>query len=324
MRKLFQNHKQKITFETFLSGMPSRDYIFQNAPFAEQIEQAARMIREADYILLGAGAGMSAAAGAQYGGKFFQEHFGEFQKLYGNGPYMRDMYLAGFYPFPDEAAFWGFWSKLALTAGADLDVTPLHRTLLNAFEDKKLFLLTTNADHQFEKAGLPAEQVFATQGSYNLIQCKQGCHQKTYHAVSLFRRMNAARRDGKIPAQMVPQCPVCGGPMAMNLRTDSHFVQDKTWYAAEKRFGDFLNECMDQKTVLVELGVGFNTPTIIRFPFEHLAQEHENISLVRLNIREGAVVPQSFGDRVVGIDADMAKSIAGIAGLIRETGKNHR
>ena len=314
---LFKNKANKLTFNTFLSGTPARDYLMQDTPYAEQITQAVKMVKDADYVLLGAGAGMSTAAGAQYGGKFFEKHFGEFQKIYGKGPYMQDMYFAGFYPFPDQEAKWGFWCKLALTAGADLDVTPLHRTLLSAFEGKKLFLLSTNADHQFEKAGLSTEQIFATQGSYNLIQCKRGCHPKTYNAVERFREMDAARRNGRIPSEMVPKCPVCGGDMAMNLRVDDHFVEDAAWHEAERRFGEFLSEAQDKKLVLVELGVGFNTPTIIRFPFEKLAREHENIGLIRLNVGEGAAVPASLGERAVGIDADMSKSITDIASGVR-------
>ena len=314
---LFKNTANKLTFNTFLSGSPARDYIMQDTPYAEQIAQAVKMIKDADFVLLGAGAGMSTAAGAQYGGEFFEKHFGEFQRIYGKGPYMQDMYFAGFYPFPDQEAKWGFWCKLALTAGADLDVTPLHRTLLSAFEGKKLFLLSTNADRQFEKAGLSAEQVFATQGDYDHIQCKRGCHQKTYYAVERFREMDAARRNGKIPGEMVPKCPVCGGDMAMNLRVDDHFVEDTAWHEAERRFGAFLSEAQDKKLVLMELGVGFNTPTIIRFPFEKLAREHENISLIRLNVGNGAAVPASLGDRAVGIDADMAKSITDIVSGVR-------
>ena len=311
------NKSAKISFKTFLSGCPARDYIMQSTPYDEQITQAVNMIKDADYVLLGAGAGMSTAAGAQYGGKFFEEHFGEFQKIYGKNPYMQDMYSAGFYPFPDQESKWGLWSRLALTAGADLDVTPLHKTLLGAFEGKKLFLLSTNADHQFEKAGLPAEQIFATQGSYNLIQCKRGCHPKTYNAVERFREMDAARRNGRIPSEMVPKCPVCGGDMAMNLRVDDHFVEDAAWHEAEHRFGVFLSEAQDKKLVLLELGVGFNTPTIIRFPFEKLTREHENIRLIRLNVGNGATVPASLGDRAVGIDADMAKSITDIVSGVR-------
>lgn len=312
-----RNTKKKARFSDFLSGEYARDYINQDTPYAEQIDRAVKFIREADYVLLGAGAGMSTAAGAEYGGKFFEENFAEFQKVYGKGPYMQDMYSAGFYPFPDQESKWGYWSHQALLAGADLDVTPLHRTLLDALKGKKLFLLSTNADHQFEKAGLPIEQIFQTQGSYNLIQCKRACHNKTYDAVALFRQMEQARQNGKIPSELVPKCPVCGGDMAMNLRVDDHFVEDENWHLAEDRFCRFLSECKEGKTVLLELGVGFNTPMIIRFPFERLTREHENISLVRLS-RSKAMVPAGLGERAVGINADMAQSVTDIAEKLRK------
>ncbi|MBR1457134.1 MAG: Sir2 silent information regulator family NAD-dependent deacetylase [Oscillospiraceae bacterium] len=309
--------KKKTTFQSFLSAEYARDYILQDSPYEEQITRAAALIRESDCVLLGAGSGMSAAAGAQYGGRFFEENFAEFQKAYGKGPYMRDMYAAGFYPFPDEESRWGYWSHMALLAGVDLDVTPLHRTLLGALAGKDLFLLSTNVDGQFEKAGLPAEKIFATQGSYNRIQCLRGCHPKTYDGVSLFRQMEAARSDARIPAQLVPKCPVCGGPMTMNLRCDDHFVQDEDWYAAESRFSDFLAATRGRKTVLLELGVGYNTPTIIRFPFEKLARQREDVSLIRLS-RSKAAVPASLGARAVGISMDMAKSIADLAAALAE------
>lgn len=311
-----RNSKKKMSFERFLSAEYARDYVHQREPYEEQIRSAAAMIRQADYVLLGAGAGMSAAAGAEYGGAFFEENFAEFQKAYGKGPYMQDMYSAGFYPYPDEESRWGYWSHMALIAGIDLDVTPLHRTLLEALDGKKLFLLSTNVDGQFEKAGLSPALIFATQGSYRKIQCKRGCHPKTYDAEALFRSMDRARQDARIPTELVPRCPVCGGAMAMNLRSDNHFVQDEDWYAAEDRFSRFLSECVQGKTVLLELGVGFNTPTIIRFPFEKLTREHENIRLIRLS-RSKAMVPASLGDRAVGISAHMARSITDLAAALK-------
>jgi len=302
---------KKMTFQSFLSGTPARDYIFQSDGYDRQIEQAAGMLQDADYVLVGAGAGLSTAAGAQYDGRFFEENFGEFQKKYGKGHYMQDMYSAGFYPFLDEESFWGYWSKQALLGGIDADFTPLHRTLLKMLESKKIFVLSTNADKQFVKAGLSEEKIFCTQGDYFHIQCAKGCHPKIYDAVEMFRQMDQARKDCKVPSYMVPKCPVCGGSMSMNLRSDNYFVEDEAWHQAEERFGDFISEMLsakNAKVVLLELGVGFNTPTIIRFPFEKLTKEHENISLIRLNLKE-AVIPASLGDRAVGINADMKKSI---------------
>ena len=275
------------------------------------------MIREADYVLIGAGAGMSVAAGAIYGGEWFKENFADFRAKYGDGPYMQDMYGAGFYPYPSEEAYWGYWSKQCMKAGIEANHTPLHKTLLSMLDGKKIFCLSTNADGQFEKAGLCAEKIFCTQGDYFHIQCAKGCHPKRYDARELFRQMDAARKDCLIPSDMVPKCPVCGGRMNMNLRIDQYFVQDEEWYIAEKRFGDFLSEAISpgRKICLLELGVGFNTPTIIRFPFEKLTRENEQISLVRLNLNE-AVIPESCETRVVGINADIKRSIEDIAKLL--------
>lgn len=317
MVELIQFPKKKITFETFLCGVAAKDYINQNTPYKEQIKEAAEIIMEADYVLIGAGAGMSTAAGAQYGGRFFEENFGEFQKKYGKGPYMQDMYYAGFYPFPDEESYWGYWSKQALLGGINLDVTPLHKQLLSLLSDKNIFVLSTNADAQFVKAGLPTEKIFCTQGDYFHIQCGRGCHDKTYDAVELFRQMDKERSHCRIPTDMVPKCPVCGGAMDMNLRKDNFFVQDEEWYVEEERFSDYLTEAIRNKLVLLELGVGFNTPTIIRFPFEKLVREYDNISLIRLNLDQ-AIVPKSFGKRAVGINADMAESIRDIVKEVKK------
>lgn len=308
--------ERKITFERFLSGMPARDYVFQSTSYDEQIKQAAEMIREAEYCLIGAGAGLSAAAGAQYGGKFFEDNFGDFQKKYGKGPYMQNMYSAGFYPYPDEESYWGYWSKQAMKAGIEADHTMLHKVILDMLQGKQSFVLSTNADGQFTKAGLSEDKIFCTQGDYFHIQCARGCHQKTYDAVTLFRQMDQTRKDCRIPSDMVPKCPVCGGRMNMNLRCDQYFVEDEAWHQAESRFSDFLQSMTEaakdgKRVVLLELGVGFNTPTIIRFPFEKLMREYDNINMIRLNLNE-AVVPLSFGNRIVGINEDMEKSIQDI------------
>jgi len=303
---LFGN-KPQATFQTFLSGMPATDYVFQNTPYREQITQAAKWIKEADYILIGAGAGLSTAAGLTMGGSRFTENFKEFIETYG-GYYMSDMYSAGFYPFPTEEAKWGYWSKCGMVNRILPGVLPLYQKVYELAEQKRHFVLTTNVDHQFFLSGFAEKNVFATQGDYGLIQCRRGCHPKTYDAVKMFRQMDQARKDCLVPSYMVPKCPVCGGPMEMNLRSDRYFVEDEAWHKAEYRFGEYLRECEDKKTVLLELGVGFNTPTIIRFPFEKLMREHKNMTLIRLNLDE-AVVPESLEERAVGINEDMARSI---------------
>lgn len=284
--------------------------------YEEQIRHATKMLERADAILIGAGAGLSAAAGLTYGGKRFTDHFQEFIDKYGK-MYMRDMYSSGFYPFPTEEAKWGYWSKHAYINRIEPEGLLLYRKLYGMVKDKPHFVLTTNVDHQFWKAGFADETIFATQGDYGLIQCEKGCHDKTYDAIDLFLQMDQARKDCLIPSYMVPKCPVCGGNMAMNLRCDQYFVEDEHWHKAAAWYGAFLKKYQKKNVVLLELGVGFNTPAIIRFPFENMMGEQKKWNLIRLNLREAAV-PDSFGDRAVGIDQDIAKSVDDIEKLLKE------
>ena len=304
--------KGHADWRNFLCSTPARDYVFQKDAYEDQIDRAAENIRNADCVIIGAGAGASTAAGIQYGGKRFTDNFAEFIKKYG-GHYMTDMYAAGFYPYPSEEAKWGYWSKHALMNRFDPPALPLYTELYDIVKNKEYFVLTTNVDHQFYKAGFDEKRIFATQGDYGKIQCQKACHPKTYDAKDLFRKMDKARRDCLIPSELVPKCPVCGGNMAMNLRCDNYFVEDEAWHEAADRYAGFLEQNKDKKVVLLELGVGFNTPIIIRFPFEKMVRENSSYSLIRLNMDE-AVVPESFGKRAIGIGGDMSKAITDIRG----------
>ena len=304
--------KGHVDWRNFLCSTPARDYVFQKDAYEDQIDRAAENIRNADCVIIGAGAGASTAAGIQYGGKRFTDNFAEFIKKYGEH-YMTDMYAAGFYPYPSEEAKWGYWSKHALMNRFDPPALPLYTELYDLVKNKEYFVLTTNVDHQFYKAGFDEKRIFATQGDYGKIQCQKACHPKTYDAKDLFRKMDKARRDCLIPSELVPKCPVCGGNMAMNLRCDNYFVEDEAWHEAADRYAGFLEQHKDKKVVLLELGVGFNTPIIIRFPFEKMVRENSSYSLIRLNMDE-AVVPESFGERAIGIGGDMAKAITDIRG----------
>lgn len=307
--------RARTTFNSFLSGIPAEKYILQKTPYEEQISRAAKLVDEADYVLIGAGAGLSAAAGLTMGGRRFTENFKEFIEKY-SGPYMTDMYSAGFYPYPSEEAKWGYWSKSSMINRILPGPLPLYKKVYELVKNKEYFVLTTNVDHQFYLSGFSKNSIFATQGDYGLIQCRKACHQKTYDAVSLFRRMDQARKNCVVPAGLVPKCPVCGGPMEMNLRCDQFFVEDENWHKSEEYFGMFLDKCLGGKTVLLELGAGFNTPVIIRYPFEKLLRERENMTLIRFNLNE-AVVPEEAGNRAIGIDGDMEKSMSD---LLREAG----
>ncbi len=296
-----------VDWQSFLCSTPANDYIFQKTPYEEQIKAAADAIEKADSIVIGAGAGASTAAGLTYSGKRFTDHFAEFIEKYGS-MYMSDMYSAGFYPFPTQEAKWGYWSKHSMINRFEPPALPLYGQLYKIVEKKDYFVLTTNVDHQFQKAGFAEERIFATQGDYGEIQCEKGCHPKVYPAEKIFRQMDQARKDCLVPTYMVPRCPVCGGNMTMHLRCDNHFVEDEAWHEAADRYADFLNGLSGKRVVLLELGVGFNTPVIIRLPFEKMAKENRNITLIRLNLDE-AVVPESLGARAIGINADMKKSV---------------
>lgn len=298
---------KKVDWTQFLCGIPARDYVFQQEPYEEQIQMAARCLEEAEYVLIGAGAGLSAAAGLTYSGKRFRDNFGEFIEKYG----MQDMYSAGFYPFETEEERWAYWCRHSYVNRIVPSAMPLYELLFEMVKDKDYFVLTTNVDHQFQKAGFQDEKIFATQGDYGLIQCMKGCHPKTYDAISMFTQMNQTQKNCKIPSYMVPRCPVCGGPMAMNLRCDQYFVEDDAWNQAAENYGKYLKKMKKGKVLLLELGVGFNTPMIIRFPFEKLVREHKNMKLVRLN-RDEAVIPESFGSRGIGINRDLCESLGDI------------
>lgn len=314
-----QNQKKKIDWSQFLSGVPARDYVFQDISYEEQIEQASTLIKDAEIILIGAGSGASTAAGLAYSGERFTNNFSEFIEKYGS-MYMTDMYAAGFYPFPTQEAKWGYWSKHSMINRFLPPALPLYNQLYEIVKEKDYFVLTTNVDHQFQKAGFQTERIFATQGDYGNIQCEKGCHQKIYDAKDLFHQMDQARHDCLVPSYMVPRCPVCGGNMTMHLRCDQYFVEDENWHEIAVHYHDFLKKIGQKKGVLLELGVGFNTPTIIRFPFEKMVRENRNLSLIRLNMNE-AVVPECFENRAIGISGDMAKAVSDLSHRIIIGGK---
>lgn len=273
-----------------------------------QIIRAYLLLKEAEVVLIGAGAGASAAAGLAYSGERFTSNFGEFIEKYGSR-YMTDMYTAGFYPFPTQEAKWGYWSMHSMINRFLPPAMPLYRQLYEMVKEKDYFVLTTNVDHQFQKAGFAADRIFATQGDYGNIQCEKGCHPKIYDAEELFYQMHQARQDCLVPSYMVPKCPVCGGNMTMHLRSDQYFVEDENWYKAAGKYKDFLKKLENKKSVLLELGVGFNTPTIIRFPFEKMVLENKALSLIRFN-KDESFVPEDLRSRAVGIGGDMAQVIS--------------
>ena len=233
----------------------------------------------ADYVVIGAGAGLSAAAGITYGGKRFTDNFTDFIAKYG----LTDMYSSAFYPFKTEEERWAYWARHILMNRHDTSATNLYRLLLNAVKGKDYFVITTNVDGQFEKSGFGKKRIFAVQGDYAYLQCADGCHEKLYYNENLVRKMVRQTKDCRIPSELVPRCPVCGGKMDVHVRKDRYFVQDNQWYASYERYLDYMEKACNGNMLLLELGVGYKTPTIIRFPFERLAAQRKNITLVRIN-----------------------------------------
>lgn len=250
-----------------------------NESFENRIEKAKLAIQNAEYILIGGGAGLSAAAGIEYAGKRFTANFAPFIEKYG----LTDMYSSGFYPFPTQEERWAYWAKHILVNRFEPSSTKLYRDIFQLVKDKDNFIITTNVDSQFEKSGFSNEKVFEVQGNYGYLQCAKGCHDKVYYNESLVREMVDKTNDCKIPSELVPKCPVCGGNMDPHLRINQYFVQNDRWYELNQSYNQFLRKTKGKKLVFLELGIGFNTPGIIRYPFEQLTYQNDNATLIRFN-----------------------------------------
>lgn len=272
--------------------------------YLEQITEVKRAIENADALLLGAGAGLSASAGLTYSGERFFKHFADFRAKYG----ITDMYSGGFYPYETLEEYWAWWSRqIYINRYNETAGTP-YSELFELVKDKEYFVLTTNVDHQFQIAGFDKRRLFYTQGDYGLLQCSVPCHNKTYDNEQLIRRMVAEQKDMKIPSKLIPHCPVCGKPMTMNLRCDDKFVQDSGWDKANSAYDDFLKKYAYKKIVFFELGVGGNTPVIIKYPFWKMTMQNKNATYVCINKGE-AVCPPQIQSRSVCINEDIGKVI---------------
>ena len=252
--------------------------------------------------MVGAGAGLSASAGLTYSGERFRRYFGDFQAKYG----IRDMYSGGFYPFESLEEYWAWWSRQILVNRYEKAPEPVYENLLDLVKDRDYFVLTTNVDHQFQLAGFDKRRLFYTQGDYGLWQCSQPCHQETYDNEETVRRMFAEQREMRVPAELVPRCPRCGRPMTMNLRCDSTFVQDAGWYAAARRYEDFLRRHGGMRVLFLELGVGGNTPVIIKYPFWKMTLENRKATYACVNLEE-SYVPREIQKRSICIAADIGR-----------------
>jgi NAD-dependent SIR2 family protein deacetylase len=266
-----------------------------------------RRLRDADAILIGAGAGLSTAAGFTYAGERFERFFPDFIKKY----HFRDMYTGGFYPYPSKEEFWAYWSRYILINRYENPPKPVYRQLLDLVKDKDYFVLTTNVDHCFQKAGVDKARLFYTQGDYGLFQCSLPCHRRTYDNEETILRMVREQRNMRVPTGLLPVCPKCGAPMTMNLRSDDTFVEDLGWNEAASRYVNFVQAHANKRLLLLELGVGMNTPSIIKYPFWRLTAQNPNAAYVCVNFGE-AECPKQIEDRAIVVNADVADVLAAL------------
>ena len=270
----------------------------------ELVNRLKSALESADAIVIGAGAGLSTAAGFTYAGDRFKRFFSDFIQKY----HFRDMYTAGFYPFPTPEEYWAYWSRYILINRYENPPKPVYARLLNLVKDKDYFVITTNVDHCFQKAGFEKERLFYTQGDYGPFQCSTPCHRRTYDNEEVILKMVAEQKDMRIPSALVPRCPKCGAPMAMNLRSDETFVEDLGWNVAASRYVAFVETHMNGKLLLLELGVGNNTPAIIKYPFWKLTAQNPNATYVCVNLGE-AQCPKEIASRSIVVNADIGDVI---------------
>ena len=274
---------------------------------SEPMERLKATLRDCDAVVIGAGAGLSTAAGFTYTGERFEKYFSDFAAKYG----IQDMYSGGFYPFPTMEEFWAYWSRYIFINRYQDAPKPVYETLLKLVADKDYFVITTNVDHCFQKAGFDKKRLFYTQGDYGLFQCSEPCCQETFDNEAVIREMVKRQKDMKVPTELLPVCPHCGKPLTMNLRSDNKFVEDEGWHIAAERYGNFLRTREGQKILFLELGVGYNTPVIIKYPFLQMTAKNPNATYVCINQGQ-AVCPQEIQQQSICINADIGSTLRGL------------
>ena len=275
---------------------------------SEQIERLKAALQDCDAVVIGAGAGLSTAAGFTYTGERFEQHFSDFAQKYG----IQDMYSGGFYPFPTQEEFWAYWSRYIFINRYQDAPKPVYEDLLKLIQDKDYFVITTNVDHRFQKAGFDKKRLFYTQGDYGLFQCSEPCCQETFDNETVIREMFKRQKDMKIPTELLPFCPRCGKPLTMNLRSDNKFVEDEGWHRAAERYENFLHTHEGEKILFLELGVGYNTPVIIKYPFWQMTARNPNATYICINQGQ-AVCPQKIEKRSICMDADIGQVLQSLS-----------
>ena len=272
--------------------------------YNSRIIQAKQAIKQADYIIIGAGAGLSTAAGLLYSGEKFKKDFKEFIEKY----HFEDLYSASFYNFKTQEEKWAFFAKMIKLNRYNETPLKLYQELYEIVKNKEYFVLSTNVDGQFYNSGFDRKKVFEIQGDYSYLQCENACHNKLYNNKELVEKWIHNTKNCKIPSNLIIKCPVCGGNMDMNLRKDENFVQDEHWYEMSQRYDEFLNKIQNKNVVLLEIGVGFNTPGIIRFPFEQMTANNVKTTLIRIN-KDYPLPMLEIRNKTISFDEDTNKII---------------
>ncbi len=291
-----------------------------------QIKHLAQALNTADAVIIGAGAGLSTAAGLAYSGPRFMQWFADFEQAYD----FHDMYAGGFFPFDTLEEQWAYWSRFIYCNRYGASVGTPYLALLELVRNRDYFVLTTNVDHQFQRAGFDKHRLFYTQGDYGLWQCSEPCHARTYDneepiyamlesqgyardSNGTYRMPAGATPRMKIARDLVPHCPVCGKPIAMNLRSDDTFVEDDGWHRAAERWADFQRRHTGMRTLYLELGVGYNTPAIIKFPFWKAVDKNPHATYACINLGE-AVAPVALERQSILIDGAIAEVLSELMG----------
>lgn len=276
--------------------------------YSESMERLKAALQDCDAVVIGAGSGLSTAAGFTYNGERFEKYFSDFAAKYG----IKDMYSGGFYPFATPEEHWAYWSRYIYINRYQDAPKPVYDAILKLVKDKDYFVITTNVDHCFQKAGFDKKRLFFTQGDYGLFQCSEPCCQETFDNEAAIREMVTRQEDMKIPTELLPTCPHCGKPLTMNLRSDDKFVEDEGWHKAAERYENFLRTRAGGKILFLELGVGYNTPIIIKYPFWQMTAKNPNTTYVCINQGQ-AVCPQEIERQSVCINADIGQVLQSLS-----------